>query len=175
MSKNFYTPEELRLVETAYKAGRSYEEIAKALGRTEPAIRNLAYRMRLDPKFEGYGLGGPKNHHFTPEMDEQLLQLREKGYKDKQIACIMGLPYETITSRIHYLREKIGPEAVPFKYRSYNSREIKTMLEMWQAGAGRYEIAKALRREPGTVTCYISYLRRLYGEETVPRRRGGKK
>lgn len=172
MKGNPYTRSDLELVVAAYNAGRSSEEIAQALNRTPNAIRNLIYRLRLEPRLDEFGLGGLKNHVFTPEEDEQLLQLRAEGYKDKQIACIMGLPREAVASHTTYLRRKYGNDAVPFKRRPYTSKEVQIALEMWRAGAGRYEIAKALNRDAVGVTCYITYLRKIYGEEVVPRRRG---
>lgn len=177
MSGDYYTREELELIVAARKAGRSIEEIAQAINRTPNAIRGTLCRLRMLPQYAEYDLGETVNHVSTPAKDEQMLQLRQQGYSDKQIACIMGLPYNTVTSRIFYLRRLHGEEAVPLKNRPYTSKEIKTALEMWREGAGRREIGEALGRDPHSVTCYINYLRRIYGEEAVPRRqrKGGKK
>lgn len=91
-SKKLWTDEEINLMTTLIQQGLSQEEIAIRLNRSVQSINSKASRLKI---------GKRVNHPWTEELEQQMLQLRNKHYTQSQVGEILGFSKEAVKKRWH--------------------------------------------------------------------------
>lgn len=104
---NKWTDEEIDKAIELYWQGVEYADIAKAVGRTEPATRRMVGIVRRERGLKERKIPGRQGaNKWQPEEDETLIRLWHEGKSAKEIA--KSFPDRTdrgIYWRIFYLRD----------------------------------------------------------------------
>lgn len=101
--KDLWTPENDAELMRRYWDGESYDDIAKAIGRSAHAVKVRANAIRNEkgqrPRKSGRGL------YWQESEDKILIEMFEDGNGYKDIAAKLGRTYMAVATRIKVLRD----------------------------------------------------------------------
>ena len=155
-----YSVEEQESIVASRARGRSWEDIAEALGRSMYSVRNMGISLWKDERwlrrFEEVRSTVPDverlSHHkgpprFTQKEDAMILDMRKAGSTFKLIAEAMGRPTASVINRWHrYLddRNPVGQPSLGQANHSFTAEDDRQLKHMLTLGMTYKEMALAI-------------------------------